>query len=56
MAYQDFITLSGTVSFLPGERTKTISFPILNDALNEPHKRMVVELLLALLRLEGKRG
>src|SRR3954469_3433618 len=26
------------------------------DALNEPHKRMVVELLLALLRLEGKRG
>jgi hypothetical protein len=26
------------------------------DALNEPHKRMVVELLLALLRLEGKKG
>jgi transcriptional regulator with XRE-family HTH domain len=26
------------------------------EALNEPHKRMVVELLLALLRLEGKRG
>jgi transcriptional regulator with XRE-family HTH domain len=26
------------------------------DALNEAHKRMVVELLLALLRLEGKRG
>jgi transcriptional regulator with XRE-family HTH domain len=26
------------------------------DALNDPHKRMVVELLLALLRLEGKRS
>ena len=26
------------------------------DALNEPHKRMVVELLVALLRLEGKKG
>jgi transcriptional regulator with XRE-family HTH domain len=26
------------------------------DALNEPHKRMMVEMVLALLRLEGKKG
>ena len=25
------------------------------DALNDPHKKMIVELILALLRLEGKR-
>ncbi|MFN0020963.1 MAG: galactose oxidase-like domain-containing protein [Pirellulaceae bacterium] len=44
LANQDFVALSGTVSFAIGEKSKTISFPIVNDPYNEPHEQFVVTL------------
>jgi Flp pilus assembly protein TadG len=41
---QDYSTASGTVTFLPGEASKTISVPIINDTVYEPDETFVVNL------------
>src|SRR5262249_16160324 len=32
----DYVTTSGTLSFAPGERSKTIAVPVIGDTLDEP--------------------
>jgi len=43
-AGQDFVAVSGTLSFAAGQRWVTISIPILNDTKNEPQEQLVVAL------------
>src|SRR5204863_1274066 len=44
LAGQDFVTVSGTVSFAAGERSKMLTNPIQNDTKNESHEQFVVAL------------
>src|SRR5439155_970204 len=41
---QDFTTASGTLTFLPGERTKTIDITVLADSLDEADETFLVSL------------
>jgi serine protease AprX len=43
-AGSDFIGVSGTLTFAPGERTKTVSVPVLGDRRVEPDETFVLEL------------
>ncbi|MGI0483129.1 Calx-beta domain-containing protein, partial [Geminocystis sp. CENA526] len=40
----DYTATNGTLTFLPGEITKTISIPILNDSINEPNETFTLRL------------
>ncbi len=40
----DFVPVSGTLVFQPGETAKTISIPTIDDALNEPSEGFVINL------------
>src|SRR5439155_1565299 len=41
---QDFTTASGTLTFLPGEQTKTINITVLADSLDEDDETFLVSL------------
>ncbi len=41
-AGEDYMARSGTVSFAPGETTKTIAVPVIDDSLTEPEERFSV--------------
>ena len=41
---QDYTAMSGTLIFAPGETTKTIAVPILEDKLDEPNETFTVNL------------
>ena len=44
IAGTDFTTISGTLTFLNGETSKTISVPIINDTMDEPNETFNVAL------------
>jgi uncharacterized repeat protein (TIGR01451 family) len=43
----DYTAVSGTLTFAPGETTKTINVPVINDALDEPNETYFVNLTSA---------
>jgi hypothetical protein len=45
VAYADFLPVSGDLSFAPGEISKTISVPILNDVIPETEEVFYVQLI-----------
>jgi len=44
LAGSDFTTTAGTLTFLPGQTTATISVPIINDNMPEPNETFTVSL------------
>ncbi|HEV7373595.1 MAG TPA: Calx-beta domain-containing protein [Pyrinomonadaceae bacterium] len=44
----DYTAVSGTLTFAPGETTKTINVPVINDTLDEPNETYFVNLSNAL--------
>ncbi len=48
MAGSDYQSTSGSLTFMPGETTKSVTVPVVNDSLDEPDERFVVNLLGAI--------
>ncbi len=40
----DFVATSGTLTFAPGEHTKTVSVPVIGDTRREPDEQFTLEL------------
>jgi len=40
----DYTSVSGTLSFAPGETSKSFTVPVVNDSLNEPHETINLSL------------
>ncbi len=47
LANLDYVPISGTLIFAPGQTTATISMPIIDDAIDEPNKNFSLQLLTA---------
>ena len=45
LAGSDYANTSGTVTFAPGEQTKTVSIPVVGDTKSEPDENFTVRLL-----------
>lgn len=45
-AGNDYTSVSGTVTFLPGEAAKTITIPVLNDSINDSEEVFSIDLSL----------
>ena len=56
LAGSDFTSTSGTITFQPGEVTKTITIPILNDQVDEPDGQHFFVDLSSLEKIEDSSG